>query len=443
MSVVAQCIEGLPLPKNEPVLVAVSGGADSMVLLQTLRGRNIVVAHFNHQLRGEASDADEQLVKHTANELGVKFVMGRWNSDEDAIRQHGLEKAAREARLAFLASAARQHQCHWVIMGHHADDQVETFFWRLLRGAGGTGLGGMVTAASFPGHSDLQIARPLLELRKAEILSYAKAEGILFREDESNANPAHLRNRIRNRLLPLLRDEFHPETDSAVLQSMGLLSADADCVKALATKWLAAEAPQPFNQLHPALQRQVIWHQLIAHGVEPGHQLIEHLRQRSDHSNSLSPTQTVRRAANGRLHLSKLIRDECPVESTEWKLQSGWNESAFGGATLRCRAGARERAEAGPGVEFFDADRVGERVVLRHWRAGDRFQPIGLGQSAKLQDLFTNAKVPALEKRERVIACAASGEIFWVQGLRIGEMAKIRPETSRFLEWRWMPVKPA
>jgi tRNA(Ile)-lysidine synthase len=94
-------------------------------------------------------------------------------------------------------------------------------------------------------------------------------------------------------------------------------------------------------------------------------------------------------------------------------------------------------------VEFFDADRVGERVVLRHWRAGDRFQPIGLGQSAKLQDLFTNAKVPALEKRERVIACAASGEIFWVQGLRIGEMAKIRPETSRFLEWRWMPVKPA
>jgi len=443
MSELTQSIEACPLPKEEAVLVAVSGGVDSMVLLHALRNRKIVVAHFNHQLRGEASDADQKLVEETARELGVPIIVGQWNQDEEGIRRHGLEMMARKARLSFLAQEAKKHQCRWVAMAHHADDQVETFFWRLLRGAGGTGLGGMATTASFPGHSDLQIARPLLELRKVEILSYAKAEGILFREDESNANPAHLRNRIRNRLLPLLRDEFHPETDSAVLQSMGLLSADADCVKALATKWLAAEAPQPFNHLHPALQRQVIWHQLIAHGVEPGHQLIEHLRQRSDHPNSLSPTQTVRRAANGRLHLSKLIRDERPVESTEWKLQSGWNESAFGGATLRCRAGARERAEAGPGVEFFDADRVGERVVLRHWRAGDRFQPIGLGQSAKLQDLFTNAKVPALEKRARVIACAASGEIFWVQGLRIGEMAKIRPETSRFLEWRWMPVKPA
>ena len=198
MSFLSASIETCPLPKDEPVLVAVSGGADSMVLLQTLRDRNIVVAHFNHQLRGEASDADAQLVKLTTSELGVQFVMGRWNSDENAIRQHGLEKAAREARLAFLALAARQHQCHWVVMGHHADDQVETFFWRLLRGAGGSGLGGMKTLAPFPGHPDLKIARPLLKLRKAEILAHAKAKGILFREDASNTDPVHLRNRIES-----------------------------------------------------------------------------------------------------------------------------------------------------------------------------------------------------------------------------------------------------
>jgi tRNA(Ile)-lysidine synthase len=81
---------------------------------------------------------------------------------------------------------------------------------------------------------------------------------------------------------------------------------------------------------------------------------------------------------------------------------------------------------------------VGSRIILRNWRDGDRFEPIGLGRAAKLQDLFTNAKVSAPEKRERVIACAATGEIFWVQGLRIGEIAKIRPQTRRFLEWRWM-----
>ena len=438
-----ECIKACPLPKDEPVLVAVSGGVDSMVLLHALRNRNIAVAHFNHQLRGEASDSDQKLVEKTVRELEVPIVVGQWKPDNEAISRHGLEMAARKARLSFLAQAAKEHQCHWVAMAHHADDQVETFFWRLLRGAGGSGLGGMAAAALFPGNPNLQIARPFLGLRKAQILSHAKTEGISFREDESNVDPAHLRNRIRNRLLPLLRDEFHPESDSAILQSMGLVSADAECVKTLAADWLAADKSQPFDQLHPAMQRQVIWHQLIAHGVDPGHQLIEHLRLRPNHPNSLSPTQTVRRNANGRLHLSKPDRQEHPVESTEWALHPGWNESTFGGATLRCRTAGEEQAESGPGVEYFDADKVGPRVVLRHWRAGDRFEPIGLGRAVKLQDLFTNAKVPALEKRGRVIACTGSGAIFWVQGLRIGEMAKIQPQTTRFLEWRWMPVKPA
>lgn len=441
MSVFSKCIKTCPLPNDEPILVAVSGGVDSMVLLHALRDREIVVAHFNHQLRGEASDGDQKIVEETVRELGVSIVVGQWEPDNEAIRRHGLEMAARKARLSFLAQAAKEHQCHWVAMAHHADDQVETFLWRLLRGAGGSGLGGMAAAAFFPGNPDLQIARPLLELRKGEILSHAKTEGILFREDESNVDPAHLRNRIRNRLLPLLRDEFHPETDSAILQSMGLVSADADCVKILAADWLAADAPQSFDQLHPAMQRQVIWHQLIAHGVEPGHRLIEHLHLRPGHPTSLSPTQTVRRDANGQLHLGKPHRADHHIESTEWALHPGWNKSIFGGATLRCRTGGGEQAEAGPGVEFFDADRVGPRVVLRHWRAGDRFEPIGLGRAARLQDLFTNAKVPALEKRERVIACTGNGEIFWVQGLRIGEMAKVQPQTTRFLEWRWMPVK--
>jgi tRNA(Ile)-lysidine synthase len=442
MSFLSASIETYPLPKGEPVLVAVSGGADSMVLLHALRNRKkIVAAHFNHKLRGEASDADAQLVKLTTSKLGVQFVMGRWNSDENAIRQHGLEKAAREARLAFLALAARQYQCHWVVMGHHADDQVETFFWRLLRGAGGSGLGGMKTLAPFPGHPDLKIARPLLKLRKAEILAHAKAKGILFREDASNTDPVHLRNRIRQRLLPLLRDEFHAETDSAVRQSMELVSADSDCVKILAAEWLATETPQPFDALHPALQRQVIWHQLIARGVKPTHQLIEHLRLRPEQPRSINPTEALLCDSTGRLHLSKSFNAKHPTDAREWTLRPGWNESAFGGATLRCRAGTGERIEAGPGVEFFDADQVGPRVVLRHWQAGDRFEPIGLGRTAKLQDLFTNAKVTAPEKRQRVIACAASGEIFWVQGLRIGETAKIRPQTRRFLEWRWAPVE--
>ena len=431
------------LPKAEPVLVAVSGGVDSMVLLHLLRARKIVVAHFNHKLRGESSNADQKLVEETVCELGIPIVMGHWKPDKKGILRHGLEMAARKARLSFLDQAAKEHQCHWVAMAHHADDQVETFFWRLLRGAGGIGLGGMKGLSSFPGNPNLKITRPLLGFRKTEILSHAKTEGILFRQDESNIDPAHLRNRIRNRLLPLLRDEFHPEADSAILQSMGLVSTDSDCVKVLAANWLAEEESEPFDQLHPAIQRKVIWHQLIAHNIEPGHRLIVHLHLRPGHSISLNPIQTIWRDTNGRLHLNQAHRKDHPIESIEWALHPGWNKSTFGGTALRCRTSDRQQVQAAPGVEFFDADRVGSRVVLRHWRPGDRFEPIGLGRAAKLQNLFTNAKVPALEKRKRVIASTGCGKIFWVQGLRIGETAKIQARTTRFLEWRWMPVDPA
>ena len=123
-----------------------------------------------------------------------------------------------------------------------------------------------------------------------------------------------------------------------------------------------------------------------------------------------------------------------------------WNSTAFGDLEIHYRinkCGLRPKPDQLPVQEQFDADRVGKAIVLRHWHRGDRFQPIGMSQKIKLQDLFTNAKVPALEKRARAIACTASGEIFWVQGLRIGEMGKIQPETTRFVEWRWAPVKPA
>jgi len=440
MSALAQSVTGCPLPTNEPVLVAVSGGVDSMVLLHALRNHRIVVAHFNHQLRDGASDADQQLVEQTADDFNIPIVVGEWEPNGETIRRHGLEKAARDARLDFLSRMARQHQCSWVVMGHHADDQVETFFWRLLRGAGGRGLGGMTEAAPFPGQPSMRIVRPLLKLRKAEILAYAKAEGVSFHEDASNMDPAHLRNRIRNQLLPLLRDEFHLQTDSAVLQSQNLVSEDADCVKILAAEWLTAKAPQPFAQLHPALQRQVIWHQLIARGVEPGHQLIEHLRLHPGQSRSINSAERLTRDIAGLLHSEKSNTDKSPPDSIDWTFHAGWNESQFCGATLRCRMGTDKLPMSGLGVECFDADRVGSSVMLRHWRAGDCFQPIGLGSSTKLQDLFTNAKVPAAEKHRRIIACATNGEIFWVQGLRIGEMAKIRPDTQRFLEWRWMPV---
>ncbi len=409
-----------------------------MVLLHALRNHPVRVAHFNHQLRGAASNADQALVEQVARSMGAPCITDYWDQDKNAIRKLGLEGAARMARLKFLAETARQNQCRTVAMAHHADDQVETFFWRLFRGAGGSGLKGCSQITAYPGHPGLRIIRPFLDVRKCTILSYAKVNEIEYREDGSNAGLDHLRNRVRNQLLPHLREEFHPDVDAMVSQSMQLIDAEADYIRLRAAEWLESKHPEPFTQIHIAVQRQAIWLQLVQHGVEPSFRMIEHLRLQPGKPWPIDPLNTITSNEAGQLEVcppSQAIADINPVQ---WQLRPGWNEAGFGSTILRCRIrDAGNKPDPKPATECFDADRVGERVTLRQWRAGDRFQPIGLKQASKLQDLFTNAKIPAAEKRHRVIACTAGGEIFWVEGLRIGEWAKIRPETSRFLEWHW------
>jgi len=438
-AVLAAVESALPelFPDGQGVVVSVSGGLDSMVLLHALHHasgaeRRLVAAHFNHLLRGEASDADQLLVEQNAQRLGLKIECENWSCDEEAVQEFGLEMAAREARLEFLARVAKQHQCTVTAMGHHRDDQAETFLWRMMRGAGGIGLGGMKPLDSFPGTKSLRIARPFLGLGKHELRAFAKAEKILFREDSSNDDRRHLRNRIRHELLPVLHAEFQPGIERAIEQSAELVRADAEFARAMARKWLGQLKRSSFWSLHTSLQRWVVWHQLIDQGVSPTFEMIEFLRKKPDGQFAVSRDQSIRLDTEGRLHIRKTTNMGYDLSESEIRPTTSWTEEVFGGTTIRCRV-TPQKPPAGA-EELLDAGRVGERVLLRHWRAGDRFVPIG-GKEAKLQDLFTNAKVPASEKRRRVLACTEGGEIFWVQGLRIGEVAKVQAETRRFLRW--------
>jgi len=186
------------------------------------------------------------------------------------------------------------------------------------------------------------------------------------------------------------------------------------------------------------MQRWVIWLQFVEMGVEPGYGRIEDLRLHADKPVALDSRREVKRDMWGKLTLQKVERRlQFDTEETRLTLGWRWGEWKFAGMVGKCRVGAGRPINMPPGAELFDADVVGKKIVLRHWRPGDRFQPIGMKTSVKLQNLFTNAKVPATEKRRRVLACTADGEIFWVEGLRVGERAKIRPETRRFLRWQW------
>ncbi|MBW8864699.1 MAG: tRNA lysidine(34) synthetase TilS, partial [Verrucomicrobia bacterium] len=401
------------LAPGQKILVAVSGGVDSMVLLQTLHSLalqnrwRVHVAHFNHQLRGRASDADEKLVRRTAARLRLKFFGGGEDVKQFADRSKlSVEMAARKLRHEFLAATARKNKITTIVLAHHADDQVELFFLRLLRGTGGTGLAGMKWRSPSPADKRISLVRPFLNLPKQEILAYARRDKIRFREDVSNASNDFFRNRIRNELLPLLRKKYQPGLTGTVSRLMTIAGAEAEFASDMAGHWLAR--PQvAFEALPVAVQRKVVQHQLAQAGVVPDFELVEQLREGRGKFVSVGSGFVVMRTAAGRLELRREALPEFNASEHALKLSGMAGRVVVDGVKFLWsfkKGGSTMRPVQTPGAELFDADKVGDEIVLRHWRAGDRFQPIGLRSPAKLQDLFVNAKIPAARRRELFLA---------------------------------------
>ena len=435
------------LKKGDAVLVAVSGGLDSMVLLRTLHSLSAAhrwkldVAHCNHQLRGAESNADERFVARAATKLGLLFHSARGDVKKTAqAKGVSVEMAARTVRHACLAQIAKELGLRKIALAHHAGDQVELFFLRLLRGAGTQGLGGMEWSSPSPADRGITLFRPLLGETKVALADYARAEKISFREDSSNRSNDIQRNRIRNELLPLLRRDYQPQIDSAVLRSMRFIHDEGDFVTREAMHWRKSRRPaKNFDELHVALQRRVIQLELLAAGVVPQFDHVELLRSRAGEWVTVRPGFACRRTEAGKIEkrispAAPLLDDDQPL-----KLAAKAGMTAFGPLAVRwsVTTGHRLPKHRVPQSERFDADAVGSAVILRHWRNGDRFQPIGLPRAAKLQDLFVNRKIPRARRHQLAVATTATGEIFWVEGLRIGERFKVTSATRRMLIWKW------
>lgn len=437
------------LLRKESILVAVSGGLDSMVLLQVLsyiaeaNQWQLTVAHFNHQLRGRSSDADERLVERTAKDLGLPFVVGGGNVREYARRNKlSLEMAARKLRHEFLARAAAKRKISTIALAHHADDQVELFFVRLLRGAGGDGLAGMKWRSRSPANPKIELVRPLLDQPKSALREYAKARNILFREDATNAQVDILRNRIRHELLPLLEKKYQPAITKIVRRQMEILGAESEFVTDAALAWMGKKSHTPFAELPIAIQRKCLQAQLVNMGLPVNFELVEELRENADKRVSIDHGIAIQRDTDGTLHVHQAGRAgfKRGSQSVTIEGQNGsvvfrgkrilWEIARFAGGTFR----AVQRAV---NCECLDATKLGTEVLLRHWRPGDRFQPLGMASPIKLQDLFTNHKVPTAERRELIVGETAGGEIFWVEGLRLGERFKLDKSTRYQLKWRW------
>jgi len=435
--------------RSQSILVAVSGGLDSMVLLHLLARLShnnhwrLTVAHFNHQLRGRSSDADERLVRRTADKLGLPFISGGANVREHAAKRGiSLEMAARKLRHGFLARAALKRNVRTIALAHHADDQIELFFLRLLRGAGGEGLAGMKWQNPSPENPKIILVRPLLDQSKAALELFARSEKIPFREDATNAQLDILRNRIRHELLPLVTKKYQPALGRVILRQMSILGAEADFVTGAAQAWLAQKRRPPFQTLALALQRRCLQLQLAEKGLPVSFDLIEQIRSIANRAVAVSDNVAVSRDPAGRIQVRQTGQAGFSNRQIMMHLRGRAGEGSFANTRMiweveNAPSGTFRAPKRQVNCEFFDADKVGKDLILRHWRPGDRFQPIGMKSPVKLQDLFINQKILRSRRYRLIVGQTGAGEVFWVEGLRMAERFKLDKNTTRRLKWRW------
>jgi tRNA(Ile)-lysidine synthase len=274
----------VPVPgKRKKLIVAVSGGADSVALLHLLleAGRgNLIVAHFNHRLRGKASDGDAAFVGKLAAKLGLPCETGSEDVRSLAVkRKCSVETAAREARYTFLAAVVRKHRTRSVVLAHHADDQVETCLFQFLRGSGIAGIAGMKPRSKRSvGGVELELLRPLLPLPKQELLTYLRERKIRFREDATNAVADASRNKIRLKILPLIEELLGPSFKESIVRNARLLTDEEDLLSSLTLPMAVHEtlSVKLLRGLHPALRRRVLHAWLKNRGITaPGFAEVE------------------------------------------------------------------------------------------------------------------------------------------------------------------------
>jgi tRNA(Ile)-lysidine synthase len=435
--------------RGQSILVAVSGGLDSMVLLNVLsrlapeQGWRLTVAHFNHQLRGRSSNADERFVRDAARRLGLPVLVGRADVQRMAVTHRlSIEMAARTARHMFFAGIATTWGIPGVAVAHHADDQVELFLLRLLRGAGAEGLAGMKWLARSPVSSSVMLARPFLDQTRRTLAEYARSQKIRYREDATNAQTDVLRNRVRHKLIPLLSREFQPALERVLLRQAVILGAESDFLNETARRWLVKRHRPCFEKLPVAMQRRCLQLQMQESRTPVNFESLEKIRETAGRAVMIEGGVSISRDATGKLRIDGPEPASFKRKLSKLTLKGKSGTVEFEGVRIKWKlekvtTGTFRAPYKAENRESFDAHKAGNRIVLRHWQAGDRFQPLGMAQAVKLQDLFTNAKIPRARRHELLVATAKRGEIMWVEGLRPGERFKLDRATRRRINWQW------
>lgn len=452
--------EGLWQP-GDTVVVAVSGGPDSMALLHMLwRLREpdqlqLAVAHVNHGFRPEESQREAEAVRQLSLQLGIPCEAASIDMPAYLAKTgKNPQLAARERRYAFLHEVASRYGAARIALAHHADDQAETVLMRILRG---TGTGGLAGIHGRRADNNVELIRPLLRIRKADLLAYCARERLPYCEDSSNNKRDYLRNQLRLDVLPML-EQYNAQLVSSLSRLAEITAAEDN--------WMAAEAQKAFagyvdcgpgfaalevsalQGLHVALQRRLI--KLILTYISSKQEIA-----------SFEQVEAIRQAAGGHAastwaidvgggirfsrEYGRLRFEQAAAAVTAgtyaYEIEQGMHQLYVAEAGIRFELdilhGARlQRGALGKQEAFFDPEGVAFPLTIRNRRPGDRLAVIGLNGSRKVQDIFVDAKIPPSQRERLPIVCDAHGALLWIPGIRRSRIALVGDDAAPVLRIR-------
>ncbi|HUW64432.1 MAG TPA: tRNA lysidine(34) synthetase TilS [Spirochaetia bacterium] len=438
---------------GQTVLVAASGGPDSMALLYMLHslqselGCRLAVAHFNHLTRGAASDADQELVEDMAGNLGIACYVGRYDVPGAVRPGSSLQVVAREMRYRFFRETASRAGAARVALGHQADDQAETVLQNMLRGSGTTGLRGI------PPCRDIFV-RPLIEVRRADIMSFLKTSGLPYRDDASNFKTVYTRNRVRLELIPFLESGYNPRVVETLNRLAAICREDEE--------FLENQAQAAFGRISSRTGPRLLL-DLGALAELPGalsgrvvRTTWEELRGRPGDLSYVQVRAVMSLATRGQTGGVVQLPGGVRVTRTYTHLSFGWPPDGIPeGINIR-RLDLPGRTplpeldlaiavafppsppswrELPPTEAVLDYDRTGGELFVRRRVNGDLFWPMGLPGRIKLKKFFIDRKVPR-EERDRVPLVCTPDDIVWVAGIAPGYPYRVTENTRRFLHLR-------
>ena len=421
---------------DDRILLTVSGGVDSMVMLSlfTRCGYSVGVAHCNFQLRGAESDEDEILVEEEAAKYGVPFYNKRFETAAEMERTgESMEMAARRLRYAWFDALSREHGYTAIAIAHHADDSIETFFINLLRGTGLRGLTGISTQVG-------KVIRPLLFASRKEILEYAVQNRIPFREDSSNRSTKYLRNKIRLGLIPRIR-EINPKFTDLMRRNIERLTDTQLFIEAAVAHMREDVVTQAdgiatihVERIEAAYPRNFAVYELLSSQYGFKGDVCDALCR------ALSEAATGRRfyareyvatVDRGRI----LVERIAPGDACEVTVEQGAQRSYCGNMVLyfeACDIDDIRAYDVPEQVALLDADLLRYPLRLRRWREGDTFIPFGMEGRKKVSDYLIDRKV-SLPEKQRQFVLLSGDEIVWLVGRRIDDRYRLTDRTENVL----------